>query len=99
MAFAGAAHRFRKICTSMAFWLPSGCVIPVEPTNMPGLMSAIDDFTIATNSGLSVTVNLTSAPSRFLITINRPLDPVDGAADADGFLRRCRQRETDKREA
>src|ERR1700730_2977265 len=51
------------MCTSTAFWLPSGCVIPVEPTNMPGLMSAIDDFTIATNSGLSVTVNLTSAPS------------------------------------
>src|SRR5258708_26132242 len=56
------------MCTSMAFWLPSGCVIPVEPTNVPGLMSATVDFTHATNSGLSVTVNLASAPSRFLTT-------------------------------
>ena len=35
---------------------------------MPGLMSAIVDFTIATKSGLSVTVSFTSAPSRFLTT-------------------------------
>ena len=57
-----------KICTSMAFWLPSGCVIPVEPTNMPGLMSAIVDFTIATYRRVSVTVSFSSAPSRFLTT-------------------------------
>src|ERR1700756_1089868 len=56
----------------MAFWLPSGWVTPVEPTNMPGLMSAIVDFTIATNSGLSVTVSFSSAPSRFLTTYTGP---------------------------
>ena len=39
---------------------------------MPGLMSAIVAFTIATNSGLSVTVSFSSAPSRFLTTKTGP---------------------------
>src|ERR1700727_1108164 len=39
---------------------------------MPGLISAVVAFTIATNSGLSVTVSFSSAPSRFLTTKTGP---------------------------
>ena len=55
-----------KMWTSIAFWVPSSCIIPAEPTNMPGLMSAMVAGAIATNSGGSLTVSFHSVPSRFL---------------------------------
>src|SRR4051794_263279 len=58
--------------TSIAFCTPSGCIMPAEPTNMPCLMSAMVEGTIATNSGLSVMVSFNSAPSRFLTTKTGP---------------------------
>ena len=47
-------------------------IVPADPTNMPGLMSLILAGMIATNSGLSVTVSLTSDPSRVLTTKTGP---------------------------
>jgi hypothetical protein len=43
-------------------------LVPAEPTNIPALMSAMVEGAIATNSGFSVTVSFSSAPSRFLTT-------------------------------
>src|SRR6266567_4557803 len=51
------------MCTSSAFWLPSGCGIAALPRKVPSLMSAIEAFTTATIIAFSVSVSLTSAPS------------------------------------
>ena len=51
------------MCTSSAFWLPSGCGIAALPRKVPSLMSAIEAFTTATISALSVRASLSPAPS------------------------------------
>src|SRR6267154_2562192 len=51
------------MCTSSAFWLPSGCGIAALPRKVPSLMSAIEALTTATIIALSVSVSLSSAPS------------------------------------
>src|SRR5438093_738759 len=51
------------MCTSRAFWLPSGCGIAPLPRKVPSLMSAIEAFTTATILASSVSVSLSSAPS------------------------------------
>jgi len=68
MAFAGAAHRFREIWTSIGLLAASGCVTPVEPTNMPGLMSAMLEFTDRHIQARIADRHLQFRASRFLTT-------------------------------
>src|SRR5690242_2702916 len=52
-----------KMCTSSAFWLPSGCGIAALPTNEPGLISASDALTTPTIAALAVSVRVCAVPS------------------------------------
>src|SRR6516165_1825380 len=53
-----------KMCTSSAFWLPSGCGIAPLPMNEPSLISASEAFTTPTIVALPVSVSVAAAPSR-----------------------------------
>src|SRR5262245_40127402 len=51
-----------KMCTSTAFWVPSGCGSAALPRKVPSLMSAIDAFTTATMLALSASAIFSCAP-------------------------------------
>src|SRR5215472_5914758 len=61
-----------KMCTSSAFWLPSGCGMAVLPTNEPALMSARLALATPTIWALAVSVSVTSAPSIAFTTTVSP---------------------------
>src|SRR5579863_7855448 len=59
-----------KMCTSIAFCVPSGCGMAPLPMKSPGLMSAKDALTTATTMTLSASSSLSSAPlSDFAMTV------------------------------
>ena len=61
-----------KMCSPIAFWLPSGCGIAVTPMNEPSLMSESCALVIAVMRGLSASLIVAWLPSRSLAVIVLP---------------------------
>src|SRR5215831_1129165 len=66
-----------KVCTSRAFWLPSGWGMPLTPTYDPGFMSANAALVTATQRAVGeLDLHLTAAARTDDVRIT--LDPIDG---------------------